>query len=127
MYKDKGGKLFAGPVWDYDWGTFKYNNNFTIKNAIWYGRLFSDPAFVTQVKERWNNTKTKFEQIAADIDLEAEKIKISANSNFIRWDINNKEPINGDEKLPFRDAATKLKDVYLNRIQVLDRLINNLE
>ena len=62
MYRDKGGKLKAGPVWDFDWGTFRSSevHQFRIKKAIFYGYLFQDPAFVKRVKEKWKESRTDF-------------------------------------------------------------------
>lgn len=57
MYKDKGGKLHAGPVWDFDWETFTPANWFVAKDALYYKRLFQDATFVERVKERWEMLK----------------------------------------------------------------------
>jgi hypothetical protein len=41
MHKDRLGKLIAGPVWDFDWGTFKPNvTRFLDNTAIYYSALF---------------------------------------------------------------------------------------
>jgi hypothetical protein len=54
MYKERDGKLFAGPVWDFDWGTFKTDyRHFNIKSTLWYIYLFKYPEFKDALKARW--------------------------------------------------------------------------
>jgi hypothetical protein len=125
MHKDRNGKLMAGPVWDFDWGTFIPNNvNFRIKNAIWYGKLFEDPAFVETVKQRWNTLKPGFQTIIPFIDEQAAYIRQSAIVNTNMWPIN--QDINGDEKMSFDAAVNRLRGAYEERINELDRLIGDL-
>ena len=35
MHNDRNGKLIAGPVWEFDWGTFRSADQFMITNSIW--------------------------------------------------------------------------------------------
>ncbi|MCF0172685.1 MAG: CotH kinase family protein, partial [Bacteroidales bacterium] len=55
MYLDKGGKLTAGPVWDFDWSTFNpvEQQTFVNRGALWYSRLTRDPVFNDIVTEEW--------------------------------------------------------------------------
>lgn len=125
MNKDRSGKLKAGPVWDFDWGTFiPGNNNLLNKNAIWYGRLFKDPAFITEVQQRWTVLKPKFESVLQFIDMQAAMIKKSAEVNSRMWPIG--QNVNGDEALSFDDAVKRLRQTYATRIQVLDAAIQEL-
>ena len=64
MYKPRGGKLFMGPLWDFDLaaGNANYAEAFRtegwhIRNAPWFSRLFEDPAFAARVKLEWNEIK----------------------------------------------------------------------
>ncbi len=73
MYKDRGGKLYMGPIWDlnigYDTGdrvpfddwVINYNN-FVSQDAwmvpFWWPRLMEDPEFRTALKERWSELRT---------------------------------------------------------------------
>ena len=78
MYKGRNGKLFAGPVWDFDWGTFIPDCfSYCINGAIWYNRLFDDPTFVNTVKKKWTETKTLFENVVQEIDNTEVKIRNS--------------------------------------------------
>lgn len=125
MYKDRNNKLKAGPVWDFDWGTFVPGvNKFYITQAIWYNRLFQDPDFVTLVKQKWERSKARFETIADFIDEQAKSIKTSAEANCIQWPIN--QTVNKDESLSFTDAVARMKKAYQDRIKWMDSAINNL-
>ena len=126
MHKDRSGKLKAGPVWDFDWGTFTpaKNDGLRNKDAICYGRLFQDPAFVAEVQQRWTALKPKFESILQFIDMQAGMIKESAEVNSRMWPIG--QAVNGDEALSFDDAVKRLRQTYHNRIQTLDVAIRGL-
>lgn len=51
-YKDRNGKLTAGPVWDFD--TYLFCDKVLLcNNCQYYGRLFQDSYFIEKVKERW--------------------------------------------------------------------------
>lgn len=124
MYKNKSSKIKAGPVWDFDWGTFGPVTGFCIKNAIWYGKLFSDPVYVQLVKDRWSILKPKFEQIDRFIEEEAIKIEKSAEVDSRMWP--NNQNINGDEALTYEDAVQRMRNAYKIRLQWLDGAIMGL-
>ncbi len=125
MHKDREGKLFAGPVWDFDWGTFRPGStNFLTKNSIWFDKLFQDPEFVAEVKSRWDLLKPEFETVIDYINEEASYIRESAEVNSEMWPITTN--VNGDEKMSFDQAVNRLREVYIGRIDLLDRLIDNL-
>lgn len=125
IYKDRGGKLVAGPVWDFDWGTFSYNASpaaqwgLFMQHAWWYDRLFDDPYFRQLASERWEVLKPRFETVFAFIDAEREYIEKSWEKNFDMWDIDTN--INGDEWLSFDAAVDKLTDITHERMDIIDR------
>ncbi|UJP40070.1 CotH kinase family protein [Cellulomonas palmilytica] len=70
FYKDRGGKLVAGPLWDYDLsfgvgGYFgneqtsgwQYQQTRTPVANDWFVRLMSDQAFANRVKVRWQELR----------------------------------------------------------------------
>ena len=137
MYKDRGGKLFAGPLWDFDLMTFIPSTSFLLKDyevtdfsdekgnrSLWYKRLFADPEFVACVKERWQAYKPQFETIPAFIDAEAAKLEVSAGVNWGMWKLDGS--FNRDETLPWRDAVALLKQNYSNRLAWMDQQIAKL-
>ena len=63
-FKDRDGKIEAGPLWDYNFslavggsntidpaGGFQFEGTRNVNN--WYPRLVADPAFMAQVRARW--------------------------------------------------------------------------
>lgn len=125
MHKDRGGMLKAGPVWDFDYGTFTTGYYvWIIKHTIWYGDLFDRPEFVAKVKQRWALHKPKLETIPDFIARTADEIEESANANCIQWPIWIQ--VNKDETLSFRDAVARMTDAYQARLRWIDENISKL-
>ncbi len=126
LHKDRGGKLMAGPVWDFDWGTFSFKaspaaqHGLFMTHAWWYGRLFGDEAFKRLATERWQILKPAFQEVATQF-LEQERAYTARSSeyNFKLWSIST--DINGDEKLPVQEAVDRMKEVLESRIEIIDR------
>ncbi|MEG1644913.1 MAG: CotH kinase family protein [Alistipes sp.] len=131
MYKDRSGKLFAGPLWDFDLATFISSSSFLLMDyeisdfsdphgdrSLWYKRLFSDPTFRARAKERWQALKPAFDGIPAFIDAEAAKLQVSATSNWELWTLT--AGMNQDELLPWSEAVTRMKNNYTARLRWMD-------
>ena len=96
-YNPADGKLYMGPNWDFDisCGNINYNNcdktdGYWIKNAAWIKRMFQDPTFAENVKNRWNATKDALLQTLADdglIQNLADANAVSCELNFMKWQI----------------------------------------
>ena len=98
MHLARGGKLMMGPIWDMDvaYGNMNQANQscyrptgFHIKNAQWYARLFRDPAFVKRVKERFNYFYRHQNDILANVNADAQYLKLSAQENDNVWHLFN--------------------------------------
>ena len=95
MYKPRGGKLFMGPLWDFDLaaGNVNYNDAFLtsgwhIRNAPWFSRLFQDPAFVARVRQVWNEIKAdELPAMFQSITTDAGVLQQAQLNNFQRWPI----------------------------------------
>ncbi len=131
MYKDRGGKLCAGPLWDFDLQTFKASTSFLLTEyelsdfssphgdrSLWYKRLFSDPDFKARAKQRWQSYKASFDGIADFIDAEAAALQPSAAANWAMWTLDSGP--NQDESLTWEEAVTKMRTSYLTRLQWMD-------
>jgi len=135
MYKDAGGKLCAGPLWDFDLTTFKGNNRSFMhydyevdlnaeghtERSLWYKRLFSDPVFKARAKERWMQYKASFGKIGEFIDQEKAAITESAIRNWEIWTLSSGS--NGDESLTWEEAVERMKTNYSTRLNWLDQKI----
>jgi hypothetical protein len=126
LHKDRGGKLCAGPMWDYDWASFvpSKSSTFQLKNYLYYPALFNDSEFVLKVKERWPAAKENYNKVVDFIDAEAQKIRNSEKINNAMWPISLR--VNGDETMNFDDAVSRLKKAYLDKLEWLDQQITNM-
>ena len=124
MHKDKNGKMVAGPVWDFDWGTYASTENWSVKGALYYGRLFQDAAFVQTVKNRWAAQKSTFEAVAEYIRQKGKNLEHSDELNIGMWPISSR--VNGDETMSYSDAVQRMYDNYKGRIAWLNSAINAL-
>ena len=150
MHKDKGEKLKMGPIWDFNlaFGNVNYCTGSSPEGWIyrfndvcpddtwlvpfWWGRFMEDPAFVSALKERWNNLRTNFftnSEILQRITSLEENLKISnaAKNNFSKW------LVLGEYVWPndyignsYDDEINYLKDWIVNRLEWLDTEINSL-
>jgi hypothetical protein len=95
FYKDRGGKLNMGPLWDFDLadGNVNYSDaehptGWWIKDGPWFSGLFRDPAFRTKLKTRWNALKNSdLKNVNTFIDQTAAYIDLSQKQNFTKWNI----------------------------------------
>ena len=155
MHKDAGGKLKAGPAWDYDWATFisqdlignanhsevsstagQIKDKFTMRYTMWYTYLFNDPAFKAVVKERWIANKAKFQSALNYLNQQAALVKVSDEYNHAMWPIEgmivNSSYTrqygfpNRDESLSFDEAVARIYSNLEFRLSWLDTQINNL-
>lgn len=96
LYKKRNGKLFWGPLWDFDyvaWGATEYYENysdgFLQNNSAWFGKLFEDPVFYQKVVDRWPTIREKLLAACADggqIDIYSEKQYESQKHNYEVWE-----------------------------------------
>ncbi len=121
MHKDKGGKLTAGPVWDFDWETYMSTTWWRIKETLYYDRLFQDESFKTRVKERWNMFRDDFAALPDFIRSEAEKIAGSEAINHKMWPITM--VVNQDEHLSFEQAVDRMISSYEAKLKWMEKEI----
>ena len=125
MYYGRDGLIHAGPVWDFDWETFKPNDSrYRIHDAVWYGKLFSDPAFVSRVKVKWAESRSDFEGIPEYIDSVYAKVSESVKADAVMWPVN--QSVNGDERMSVDDAVARMRKNYISRFNWLDAVIGRL-
>ncbi|MDE6542397.1 MAG: CotH kinase family protein [Muribaculaceae bacterium] len=122
MHKDRGGKLKAGPIWDFDWGSFyTFETRWRNQGSIYYNDLFKKHEFVAKVKERWETAKLSLVTIPDYIDKRYLEIQESAELNGKMWPISI--VVNQDEKLSVTDAVERMKTRYTQRFEWMDQQI----
>ncbi len=99
MYKDAGGRLCMGPVWDFDlafgnflkyekdtWACLGDDEGYVPYN--WMNILLGDAEFRAKLKSRWDEIKDALYSHALEkLDFMAGEASLSAESNFKVWDI----------------------------------------
>lgn len=127
FHKDRGGKLKAGPVWDFDSYTFRSGiSGFQVDNKLYYGKLFSDPFFVALVKKKWPILKERLSGMEDYIESQQRLILNSSLRDAQMWPIPTTFVRNYDEQLSVPEANLRLINNYSSRINELDNLIHSL-
>ena len=134
MYKDRGGKLKMGPVWDFDlafgnmyldnpdyddWATVGSANSSSYIGVTWYNYLLTDEGFRSKARARWDEIKDAMLEAANNaIDTAQEKVASSAALNFRVWD--TLSVANGFQPQRMKDVST-----YNEQVQYVRRFIRN--
>lgn len=106
FHKDRGGRIQAGPVWDFDrtagsidsraqdplyWDATNYTNDTTPMFTYgWYGPLFDDPVFRVRYwsrMERLLDDELSLEATLAHIDAYGAELEEAGPRNEARWDV----------------------------------------
>lgn len=124
MYKKRNGKLYAGPAWDFDYGTYNSSEGWRLINAIWYRYLFTYPEFINRVKERWSESKSVLVTIPDHVQTISNYISESSEYDCSIWPIN--KYVNGDEELSHAESIERLKRNYIERFNWVDKNISKL-
>jgi len=105
FFKDRGGKLVSGPLWDYDlgYGAFtgfggmgaptvqgwQFEPTPGLPNTgDWFLRLMQDPPFRARTAARWQQLRQGVlsdEQLIARVDALAARLTNAAERNFRKW------------------------------------------
>lgn len=122
MWKDRGGKMHAGPVWDFDYFTFQpyYNNSLINTNAVWNDRIINDAANGPAILRRWNDSREKYKDIIQEIDRQYEAIRESAEYNATLWPLSLN--VNRDDALSVKDAVARMRGYYETKFNYMDGL-----
>jgi hypothetical protein len=101
FYKDRDGKIVAGPVWDYNLslGNADYNDGWTAEgwyypyaDRYWFGQLINDQTFWDLCIKRWKELRKyqfNLAHILSYVDEWTELLDQAVERNFERWPIMN--------------------------------------
>ena len=134
----RDGVMYAGPVWDFDYGTFHVPSELSqlrIKSALYYFQLFPLPEFRKRLKARWKVLRPRFVSLTSYIDEQADWIRSSEIKNHELWPCypnplgtaDTNWMVNMDEDLSFQEAVDKMKQALLLRIETLDEQLAQLQ
>lgn len=147
LYKDKGGKLTMGPVWDFNnvcnnYLSKEYSTegfNFT-QNRIWYEMLFKDENFVKKVQKRYKNLRKTYlneNYLIKYIDETVEYLGDAIQRNYKVWGYSFErenqtvryEYLKPVERNPsnYDEAINQYKQFLVKRGKWLDDNIETLE
>ena len=105
-FMDGAGKLSAGPVWDFDRGTFQNTTNAatqgnsdrikpydewicwrtgTSDNYFWYKKLITDPIFQQKVQDRWAVIYPHLQNVVKTIEAYREPMRASFVEDSAMW------------------------------------------
>lgn len=140
FYKERSGKLFAGPIWDFDYETLvshtatrwvNYGMAYPSSIYPWHERnwwnmlLLHNATFRRAVKSRWQEWYPFLQRVPDFIEHERKAIAQAEVRNRERWpSINDTGYPNGDEWLSFDEAVDRLKEVYTTRTEWLNSQIS---
>lgn len=140
LYKQRNGKISAGPPWDYDlsWGNADYmygylpslwnyetQATYTDQCPAWWARFFEDTIFQNNLRCRWDQLRQTTLSNAAlkhEIDSMVDRMGTAIDLNFTKWPIlgqyvwPNPGPIPSD----YAGEIEKLKDWVDMRLAWLD-------
>lgn len=143
FHKDKGGKINAGPVWDFDQsaGNSNYPDDGVVEGWLfshpgtnntpffWPG-LFTDPLFQYQIKARWESARMsifKTETLIMYIDSLANLLEEAQKREFEKWPILGKyfwrETSGYEERDTYAKEVDYLKDFLTQRWEWMDKEI----
>ena len=133
LYKERKGKLFWGPLWDFDyvsWGNNDYEcdsyRDWQLRGNGWLKQLFKDETFAAEAVARWKDFRSILVEASKDggqIDAYADQIKWSMKYNNNRYGSNYDKTY--DDKT-FSDSVEQLKQWIQKRIQWVDENVETL-
>ena len=145
MYKDgSDGKLFTGPVWDYDLAFENDDRTYPINNLHGYiyatnGSVAADAVrtMVTRIvkndaeaharlEQLWDDAKVSLANLNDYVDETAALLDESQQLNFLRWPILN-ERVHQNPKAygSYQGEVDNVKSYITGRLDRLDQLIHN--
>jgi hypothetical protein len=130
-YKNKGEKIKAGPLWDFDLaagssamgGSFfsNYTEQIEPRHAF-YKRLWEDPVFRFKYKKIWNDNKTHFENVSKSGGI------VDSITNLVAGSVagNVASGVTNVTEASYKQHTGNLKTWLNNRINYFGQQVNNM-
>ena len=147
LYKDKGGKLTMGPVWDFNnvcdnyiSGEYYVEGFYFAQNRLWYEMLLKDEAFVRKIQKRYKELRKTYlneDYINKYIDETIAYLGDAIQRNYEIWGYSFKRenqtsktqylmPIERNPE-SYEEAIKQYKEFITKRGEWLDNNIESLE
>ncbi|MBR6530130.1 MAG: CotH kinase family protein [Clostridia bacterium] len=144
LYKNQGGKLKLGPVWDFDMafgnhlgdlagydGFCTTESTYQYITENWMDYLIEYPAFQSRLKARWNEVKDDlYETALFAVDHYAALLEGSQEENFKKWDILSKRvgvaSVDPEKYPTYESQIVYLRDFIDQRYHYLDKRLSAL-
>lgn len=145
FYRDLGGKLTIGPLWDYNNSFNDYiendlsnYNGFALMRSPLFFMLLKDERFVERTIDRYKELRKgalSDETLISTIDSAAAYLEPARNRNYLVWGysfdpelVTANEKLSPDERNPknYDEALAQLKETLLERTAWLDVNIEHL-
>lgn len=132
LYKKRSGKLYWGPLWDFDMSTYTGfpGEGFGSADMPWldYMRAY-DPAYQKILKEEWSRFSAITEDITKEggiLDQYKEETRESWKDDYLLWRNGNEEDEFRSEDLDaiFDEEVEGLREYYKNRTAWIDANID---
>ena len=153
LYKKRSGKLFWGPLWDFDyvaWGDLEYDEYRVDEfgnDTPWFGRMLKDPAFTQLVLDRWPLIKEKMGEVTMEgglLDQYYDMLQVSRRYDVEKWGsytddwygdydygraggADASEDTKAEEARSYRDEVEQLRGWITKRVEWLDKNLNKLK
>ena len=136
-YYNVDGRLYMGPVWDFDYGSFltsaqfddglypNKDTHFQNANALWYCRLLQNRNVQDYIVQVWPKYRAKAAEVAENITAIKSYLSASAEINFNMWPMYSNYDPNTERNMTFDAAADRIQTNMRARLSQLDNLINN--
>lgn len=138
-YYNGDGKLYMGPVWDFDYGAFlgsadgftddelylNTDEHFLIANSLWYCRLLQNKNVQNYINSKWQAYRTAAEEVVAEMATLKTYLNKAQESNFTIYPMSSSADPNGERSKTYEQAYDRIKTNLNNRLSKLDPLITN--
>ena len=140
MYKDRGGKLTMGPLWDFNlsMGNAGFNDGwktdgwliYTNPVPFWWDRLLQDKNFTQKLAKRWKELRKDTlatSKLLDEIDQTAEYLSEAQKRNYQRWSVLGRQAFgNPPPGLPTYQQEVKQMKTWLQaRLKWIDTHIES--
>lgn len=129
LYKERGGKIYSGPVWDFDFHGFVPTLSHQWAGAnrtVYYPALYKDEKFRERMIGLWDSKKDDLLKLTDYIDIMADRIRLSEEYNHAIWPIPSSQNENGDEQMTFQQAVDRIKEGFTEKWKWMDAHIGQL-